>query len=91
MQPQRPARPDPHLRLEQLKIVVLSITGALLATVSWLVVGHTVGSTQSTVEPTPVPLFAIPRQGDDDNELFNSGSTLFDGGTTTPVMRSHGS
>lgn len=91
MQSPRPARPDPHLRLEQMKVVVLSVTGALLATVSWLVVGHAVGSTQSTVQPPPATVFSIPRHGDDDNELFGSGSSLFDAGTTAPVMHSSGS
>ena len=74
-----------------MKVVVLSITGALLATVWWLVAGHTVRSAQTTVQPQPAPVFSIQRHGDDDDELFGGGSTSFDSGISAPVMRSSGS
>jgi hypothetical protein len=85
------ARPDPHRRLAQMKVVVLSLTGALLATLTWLVAGHPAGSTVAADRVTPATVVA-PRQHDDD-ELFlgGAGTGLSDGGLSQPVMHSSGS
>jgi hypothetical protein len=83
------ARPDPRERLRQLKILILSITGAIAAVLWWLVAGHAVGSMAAAGEAAPVTV-AAP-QHDDDTDFFGSGSGLSDGGSLQPLMRSSGS
>jgi hypothetical protein len=83
------ARPDPRERLRHLKVVVLSIMGAVAAVLWWLVAGHAVGSMAAADEAAPVTL-AAP-QYDDDTDFFGSGSGLSNGGSVQPLMRSSGS
>ncbi|HET8586810.1 MAG TPA: hypothetical protein VFM74_02950 [Candidatus Limnocylindria bacterium] len=88
----RSPRPDPHRRLAQLKVAVLSLTGALLATLTWLVAGHPAGSTAAADRAAPAAV-SVPRQQNDDDEwLFGDGSSsLSNAGTSQPLMHSAGS
>ncbi len=82
-------RPDPHERLRRLKVVVASVTGGLVATMWWLVAGHAAGSTATPNQVAPV--FIGAHQDDDEHAFFGGGSSLSDGGSRQPVMRSSGS
>ncbi len=76
-----------------MKIVVLSVTTAMLAAVSWLVADHAVGSVAQDSQP---PRFAIVQRDHQDREdhdegFFVNGSSLSNGTFQVPVMRSSGS
>lgn len=89
------SRPDPRERLRRLKIVVLSLTGALLASLTWLVAGHPVGSAAAVDAAAPTQV-AAPRLHHDDDESFfgrtpDFSSSLSDGRRSPPLMHSSGS
>jgi hypothetical protein len=86
------ARVDPHERLRTMKVVALSITGAVLAAVSWLVAGHAVGSVAQDTQPPRV--YVVQREDgehEDGEGFFLNGSSLSTGTFQVPVTRSHGS
>ena len=76
-----------------MKVAVLSLTAGLLATISWLVAGHAVGSTTQATAPTHV---SLSTHGDDDadehaGDFLGGGSALSNGVFEQRVMRSSGS
>jgi hypothetical protein len=90
-QPRTSAKPDPHDRLRKMKIAVLSTTGALLATISWLVAGHAVGSTSSEATAPGYAISSVPSNDHDGDDFFGGGSALSNGVFEQRVMRSSGS
>jgi hypothetical protein len=86
-------RPDPRERLRRLKLVVLSLTGALLATLTWLVAGHPAGSAAAADVAPPTQLAAPRLHHDDDESFFGAPDTsgLSVDGLAQPLMRSSGS
>ena len=80
-----------------MKFVVLSMTGALLAAVTWLVAGHAVGSVAQNNQASGVYVVQHDDREHDDGEhedgdgFFVNGSSLSTGTFRAPVTRSRGS
>lgn len=91
---QDPSRPDPHQRLDRLKLVAGATTGLLTAGLWLLVAAHVADAQQLGAPPRPTLIVRSDyhEDGDGDDGYFGAGSSLANGANSdVPVLHSSGS